>query len=66
MWMKKRLKITSPDKLSDILHRSGLDAFSYPKGAGERNLSREDWDLFRHNVADEILQRCNIFMKAEV
>ena len=65
MWIKKRLKITSPAKLSDVLQMSGLDAFSYPVGKGERNLSREAWDLFRHNIADEILQQCDIFIKTD-
>jgi len=59
----KKILISNAKDLAYILHNSSLDAFSYPLGRGDRNLSADDWDRFRERVASELLERCVIYKK---
>jgi len=64
MWLfKKNNKITNYKDLAEQLHICGLDAYSYPKGRGIRNLSAYDWNNFRQEIATELLNRFEIYKK---
>ena len=62
-WFRRSRYIDNFVELGDILHESGLDAYSYPPGRGQRNLSAFDWDEFRQQVARDLLKRCDIILK---